>query len=128
MGKSETNNKATFSAKQAQLLKKLAEGETVAAGCRAIMIGRSQYYKWCKNPDWKKACDELSNLSFKYLSQEIGQASASAFDVIKELLCSVDENMRFKSASALLDMVMKIRAQVDIQERLEKLESAQEKK
>jgi|GEM_PF-5799902 len=124
MSATQTNNKATFSAKQAQLLKHLAEGESIAGSCRAINCDRSRYYKWCKSSDFKKACDELSNLSFKYLSQEIGQASAQAFDVLKELLGSKDESMRFKSASALLNMVMQIRAQVDLEERLQILEQA----
>ena len=121
----ETGIFSTFTRRQSKLLCSLAEGKGISETCREMKLHRSVYYKWQESPEFRAACKKLRQLSFQHVSDELSQAAHASFEVLKNLLGSPDDCLKYKAAVSILDVLLKVRS-LDIDERLTLLEQQQQ--
>ena len=114
--------KATLSRIQARALPILLSASSIAAGCRKAGISRDRYYDWMREPEFRTAYEEASNDLVKDSLSNLKLLATDAVSVLQRLLRARSESIRYRTATSIIDSLLKLRDQEEIEQRLSELE------
>lgn len=106
-----------------RLLLELVSGLSVADAAKRARVSERTAYRRLNDPDF---CRELSQLRTTIVSQSVGRlisVSVKAVDTLQNLLEAESETVRLGAAKSILEMGIKHREQLEIEERLSRLEN-----
>jgi len=111
-----------LSDKQNKAISVILQSRTIAEGCKKAKIARETFYTWLKEPAFKKAFEdqrkELIDLAF----HELKISAADAVNVLRKLLSAKNEGIQFKTATAIIENVLKGIQIENLEERLTEIE------
>lgn len=121
-------NSQDLSEKQTKAIVAILQSRTIAEGCRKAKISRETFYTWFKElafrAEFERQRRELIDLSLHELKTSAGEA----VEVLRKLLKARNENIRFKTATAIIESILKSIELEDLNKRIEVLEKAIPKK
>jgi hypothetical protein len=109
---------------QSTLILSLAAGATVREASKSAGIAESTAYRRLQDDQFRR---QLSIARTRLLSEAVGRLSAvatRAVDTLENLLDSPTETVRLGAARAILDRVVSLRENLELADRLERLEAA----
>ena len=113
---------ATFTAKHERLALFLAGGMGVKAAAAEVGVGERTAHTWIDDPAFNAL---VASLRRRLLDQAVGRlagAAAGAVETLEHLSREGSEPVRVKAALGILDMLIKVRESVDLEERVAALE------
>jgi hypothetical protein len=103
----------------------VASGQTLRAAAEAAGIGeRTATRRWA-DPDFRR---RVAELRADMVSRSLGRMAdgmAEAADVLRQLLAAESESVRLGAARSLMELGVKLRESVALEERLAALEGAE---
>lgn len=110
---------------QRKAVNALMETDTITAAADAAGCAQSSIYNWLKDPVFNAELLRLENVIRNKTGRILAKDSEKALDVIRELMTNdrTDKALRFRSACAWLDYMIKTQDQADIERRLSALEA-----
>lgn len=121
MNKNEHNG-TDLTKKQIQSIPIIISAKNINEGVKKAKIGRSTYYTWLSNPQYKEKIEIFRKIMLNDSINELKQSSQEAVNVLKNLLESKSETIRLRSAKYIIDTIIKYIEIEDIVERLEVIE------
>jgi hypothetical protein len=106
----------------AALLLALASGQTVRDAARAAGIGERTATRRVADPDFRRRVGELRAEMIGRALGKMADGMADAADRLRQLLQAESEGVCLGAAKALLELSVKLRDSVEIEERLAALE------
>jgi hypothetical protein len=106
----------------AALLLALASGRTVRAAARAAGIGERTATRRLADPAFRR---RVSELRAEMVERALGRAAwgmRAAADTLRQLLRAEKESVRLGAARALLELTVKLRESVELEQRLRAVE------
>jgi hypothetical protein len=100
----------------------LASGKTYKAAAKRAGIGERTLYRWARQPGFKRRVGELRGRLVNAAVGRLSKSMGAAAGVLRTLLKSEDEDVKFKAARAVLELGTKIREAAEIEDRLADLE------
>jgi hypothetical protein len=121
MDKNEQNG-TELTDKQLKSIPLTISAKNVNEGVKKAKIGRSTYYTWLSNPQYRKEVESFRKTILCDSISELKQSTQIAVNVLKSLLESKSETIKLRSAKYIIYTVMKYIEIEDIITRLEVLE------
>jgi len=116
----EMNEKLTT--RQIKALPILAGAATHADGCQRAGVSRNTFYKWLHDPAFKA---ELAKLRDRIVADGMDVLKGNfekAIGTLVELLKTENEELRRRTATNIIDYVLKVKELNDIEQRLDAIE------
>lgn len=117
-----TEPKRTLTIRQIRAIPFIVGGKTALEGVKKAKIGKTTYYGWMKQPEFKKEVNRQKNELIKQSLFDLKLSSKEAVKVLIELLKSDNETIRLKTALSILEYAKVFMEQDEIIERLKNLE------
>ena len=114
--------KSNLTAKQIKFLKNYFTSGSIIEACKKTGITRATYYQWYSNSNFRK---EIFDIRQKFLSLVIGEIENSiekAVKVLIEVLNNDSGYLRLRAAQLILDYALKLRHELELEERINKIE------
>jgi hypothetical protein len=108
--------------KQRQLIPLIIKYGNIDKACRAANIDRTTYYKWLKEEEFCKELKAQQENLYNSSIVELKNLFIRAIETYGNLLESEDENIKFKTATAIIDNTVKLIEAKEIEERIELIE------
>ena len=102
----------------------LAAGKTIAAAAATAGVGETTAYRRLKVPAFAARVRELRAAMVATALGRLSDGMTAAADALNELVRSADLDAKFKAAKAVIELALRVREQVDIEERLAAVERA----
>jgi hypothetical protein len=107
---------------EAALLLALAGGRTVRAAARAAGVGERTAARRLADPAFRR---QVAELRAEMVERALGRAArgmSAAADTLRQLLRAEKESVRLGAARALLELTVRLREGVELEQRLRALE------
>ncbi len=101
----------------------LASGSTFRAAAESVGIGERTLRGW--NDDDKEFQDRVKVLRAQMVAESLGRLSSTmsaSADALKELVSHADPHVRYKAAKAILELSVKLKESVELEQRIAELE------
>lgn len=108
--------------RQARAIAIILGARTITEGCEKAGINRQQFYAWMKSPIFKAEFDHQRRLIIDDALHLLKLSSEKAAKVLIDLLDSGREDIRLKTACAMLEYIGRFLEVEDIDERLSAIE------
>jgi hypothetical protein len=108
--------------KQLKSIPLILAARTIAEGCKAAKISRDTFYSWLKDLGFKAEFEAQRKAIIDIALHELKGLSGEAVKVLRELLKAENEGVRLRTATAIIENVMKSIEMEDINKRLDELE------
>jgi hypothetical protein len=118
---SETNGQQ-LNEKQLRAIPYLLSGKDVENACRAANISTTTFYNWLRNPIFKKELDKQRTNLITDAMTKLRSGVGAAVDRLLALVHSESEEIARKSATSVIEMVLKLRESEEVEQRLESIE------
>jgi len=118
---SETNGQQ-LNEKQLRAIPYLLSGKDVENACRAANISTTTFYNWLRNPIFKKELDKQRTNLITDAMTKLRSGVVAAVDRLLALVHSESEEIARKSATSVIEMVLKLRESEEVEQRLESIE------
>ena len=102
----------------AVLLLALAGGQTVRDAARAAAIGERTASRRLADPDFRQRVGQLRADMVERALGKMADGMAAAADTLRQLLKAESESVRLGAARSLLELGVKLRESVELEERL----------
>lgn len=124
MNKSEQSVRSSqvLSDKQTKIIVAILQSRTIAEGCRKAKISRETFYEWLKDETFKAEFEKQRREIIDLSLHELKTASREAVDVLRGLLISKKDGIRFRAATTIIENVIKSLELEDLNKRIEALE------
>ena len=100
----------------------ILQAKTITEGCAGAGITRQTFYEWYRNNDFRmefiKQRQEIIDLAL----HELKTSASEAVNVLRELLNSDSEVIKFRTSSSILDHISRFLELENIEERLTAIE------
>ena len=100
----------------------ILQAKTITEGCAGAGITRQTFYEWYRNTDFRmefiKQRQEIIDLAL----HELKTSASEAVNVLRELLNSDSEVIKFRTSSSILDHISRFLELENIEERLTAIE------
>jgi hypothetical protein len=100
----------------------LASGHSVRGAAGAVGIGERTLYRWRDDPAFAQRVRDLQAELVRRAVGRLSRAMPKAAVKLRKLLASESEKIQLAAAGKLLESGLKLRDQVDLEERLAALE------
>jgi hypothetical protein len=100
----------------------LATGQTLRAAAEATGIGQRTVTRRWADPDFRRRVGELRAEMTSRALGRMADGMADAADMLRQLLSAESESVRLGAARSLLELGVKLRESVELEERLAALE------
>jgi hypothetical protein len=117
----ETNGQQ-LNEKQLRAIPYLLSGKDVENACRAANISTTTFYNWLRNPIFKKELDKQRTNLITDAMTKLRSGVGAAVDRLLALVHSESEEIARKSATSVIEMVLKLRESEEVEQRLESIE------
>ena len=108
--------------RQLKALPALIASPTIKEGCKKAGVSVKQYYEWLKNPIFRERLEqEQKGICEKTLSS-LEESITAAFQTLRTLLQSKNENVQVRSADSLLNFGLRLKELQQIENRLNAIE------
>ena len=104
----------------------ILEAKSISEGVKKARNSRTTFYEWLKNPVFKAEFARQRNEIIELGFDELRAATGEAVKVLKGLLGSKNEGIRFRAAESILDHVTKFRELEEFEARLSEIEQTLE--
>jgi hypothetical protein len=118
---SETNGQE-LNEKQLRAIPYLLSGKDTENACRAANISTTTFYNWMRNPVFSEELDRQRNLLISDAMTKLRGGIGAAVDKLLALVHSESEEIARKSATSIIEMVLKLRESEEVEQRLESIE------
>jgi hypothetical protein len=118
---SETNGQQ-LNEKQLRAIPYLLSGKDIENACRAANISTTTFYNWLRNPIFKKELDKQRTNLITDAMTKLRSGVGAAVDRLLALVHSESEEIARKSATSVIEMVLKLRESEEVEQRLESIE------
>jgi hypothetical protein len=108
--------------KQSKAIISILEAKSISEGVKKVGISRTTFYEWFKNPVFKTEFARQRNEIIEIALDEMRAATGEAVKVLKGLLGSKNEGIRFRASEAILTHVQKFKELEEIEKRLSEIE------
>lgn len=108
--------------KQLRAIPYLLSGKDVENACRAANISTTTFYNWLRNPIFKKELDKQRTNLITDAMTKLRSGVVAAVDRLLALVHSESEEIARKSATSVIEMVLKLRESEEVEQRLESIE------
>lgn len=108
--------------KQKKLIPLIINCENIDQACKQAQISRQTYYDWLKDKEFNKELKKQQDSIYKNALIELKNLNTVAIKVYRDLLDSNDESIKFRTASAILELTNKLIENKEIKEKLETIE------
>jgi hypothetical protein len=112
--------------KQRKAVISILEAKSISEGVKKAGISRTTFYEWLKTPGFKSEFSRQRNELIELGLDELKAATGEAVKVLKGLLGSKNEGIRFRAAESILTHVEKFKELEEIEKRLTEIETALE--
>ena len=112
--------------KQKKAVISILEAKSITEGVKKAGISRTTFYEWLKNPVFKAEFARQRNEIIELGLDELRAATGEAVRVLKGLLGSKNEGIRFRASESILTHVAKFREIEEIEKRLSEIETTLE--
>lgn len=102
----------------------LAAGKTVAESATAAGVSEATAYRRFKVPAFAARVRELRAAMVATALGRLTDGMTAAADALNELVQSAEADAKFKAAKAVIELALRVREQVDLEERLAAVERA----
>lgn len=113
--------------KQLKAIPLVLEARSIVVGVKKARISKTTFYGWLKDPEFKAEFvlqrQELVDLAL----HELKMATSEAVSVLRGLLNAEGESVRLRTATAILDNVLKSIEMENLEKRVEALERSLKK-
>ena len=104
---------------------RLAGGGTIAEAAADAGVDERTVYKWkADDPQFRARVCELRAEMVSRALGKLSDTMTRASDVLAALLASEDEDVRHRAAKAVIELALRVREQVDLDDRLAAVERA----
>ena len=121
-------NSQDLSEKQTKAIVAILQSRTIAEGCRKAKISRETFYTWLKESAFKAEFEGQGKEIIDFALHELKTASREAVEVLRGLLKSGQDGIRYKAATAIIENVLKSLELEGLNNRIEALERAMPEK
>lgn len=112
--------------KQKKAVISILEAKSISEGVKKAGISRTTFYEWLKTPVFRTEFSRQRNELIELGLDELRAATGEAVKVIKGLLGSKNEGIRFRASEAILAHVAKFKELEEIEKRLSEIETTLE--
>lgn len=105
----------------------ILEARTITEGVKKAGISKATFYEWLKNHEFKAEFVRQRQEIVDHALHELKTSTGDAVNVLKELLKANAENVRLRTAQAILDNVLKSIEIENLEKRLTELERSLKK-
>jgi len=120
---SENEKKCKLSPSQEIVIQSILSGKNVTSACTDGKVSRTAYYNWLKeSPQFQ---DELTNRRSEIVETSMNKLRSlmdEAVDKLHTLMKSENQEVARKSASAIIEYVLKTNETMEIEDRLDEVE------
>lgn len=124
MGQNGTNGVPTLTERQLNALPYLVGEQTVTEGARLAEIGRTTFYRWMEDDDFRREFERLRNAACELAYSELKGLMLKSVLVLGELLEDPNPLVRIRAAQIALSTHLKANELKRIEERLDLMEDA----
>jgi len=121
-------NSQDLSGKQTKAIAVILQSRTITDGCRKAKISRETFYEWLRNETFKAEFEGQRKEIIDFALHELKIASREAVEVLSGLLKSKKDSIKFRTATAIIENVLKSLELEDLNKRIEVLEKSIMKK
>ncbi|MEW6714943.1 MAG: hypothetical protein AB1306_07640 [Nitrospirota bacterium] len=115
-------NRTALTERQHKAISAVLNSKNISEGVKAAKISRTQFYEFMKNPDFKAEFKRQRNELIDLALHELKISTAEAVGVLRKLLSAKNEGIQFKTATAIIENVLKSIQIENLEERLTKIE------
>jgi hypothetical protein len=109
--------------KQLRVIPFMVAAKDIESGCRAAGISTTCYYDWMKNcPAFAEELDRQRNNLITDAMSKLRSGVGRSVDRLLELVNSESEEIARKSATSIIEMVLKLRESEEVEQRIESIE------
>lgn len=109
--------------KQLRVIPFMVAAKDIESGCRAAGISTTCYYDWMKNcPAFAEELDRQRNNLISDAMTKLRGGIGAAVDKLISLVHSESEEIARKSATSIIEMVLKLRESEEVEQRIESIE------
>ena len=113
---------ATFTAKQERTALLLAAGKGVKAAAAEVGAGERTVHTWLGDDDYRAYVTGLRRQLLHEAVGKLAEGAGEAVDVLRSLLGDTNPTVRLRAALGLLDVLIRCREHVELDERIAALE------
>jgi len=121
-GEQNAQNRTALPERQLKAISAVLNSKNISEGVKAAKISRTQFYEWMRNPDFKAEFKRQRNELIDLALHELKISTAEAVGVLRKLLTASNEGIRFKTATAIIENVLKSIQIENLEERLSEIE------
>jgi len=112
-----------LSTEQVKALEALLTSGNKASAARAAGVDRSTLYRWMADATFQAALEEATREALKEFSRALTRLAAEAVKVLEDAMASKQEmHVRLRAADIVTSRLLAVREQVELEERLTRLE------
>jgi hypothetical protein len=100
----------------------IATGKTVAEAAAEAEKSERTLYRWLKLPKFQKRVAEIRNRLIGAAVGKLATVMTEAAETLAGLMKSGDEAVKLRAAKSVLEITLKIRTEMEIEERLKAVE------
>jgi len=108
--------------KQIASIPTILSAKTLTQGIKRARISRTTFYEWLKIDFYRDELYRQRKIIVDSALLELKLAGGEAVRILKELLQSKNEGIKFRTASAIVNYIQNFSKLEDIEERVEQLE------
>ena len=112
-------------AADAALIVHLASGVSPAGAAKLAGVSEATCYRRLADPDFRQRVEAARSSFWERALGILSKGAAESATVLRRLLRSEDGRIKLQAAKVLLDQGIKVRDQVDLEQRLTALEAAE---
>lgn len=98
--------------------------KTIVTGCRKARLSRTTLYEWLKQPEFKKAFEVESRETVEEALRALKMLANDSVNVLSRLLRARSESVRYRTATAIIENLLRSRDQDELESRLAQLEQS----
>ena len=95
----------------------------VTEAARAAGVAPQTFYRWRKQPHFRKALQEAEAQAVASLSAALAALGSKAASALSDALDAKDLRLRVRAADIVLGRLLQLRELVELEERIERLEA-----
>jgi hypothetical protein len=113
---------ATWNPKQERVALLIAAGRSIKAAAAEADCGERTAHTWLEDPRYRKLASELRHRMLDEAVGTLAEASTEAVGTLRKLLDDENSGVRLRAALGILDAAVRMRAHVEFEARLLRLE------
>lgn len=112
----------TLSTKQLKAIPVILSARSIAEGCKKARIDRGTFYTWLTDAAFKAEYESQQKEIINAALHELRGLAGEAVKVLRGLLKAQSETVRLKTATGIIESVLKAMEIEDLKKRLEEIE------